>query len=319
MRGELLMLQNVINEAELFQGAPQDSLKKLLADCPTHHLKKGQVLIAPGEYNQYVYMVISGSLTIHLDKPSTPSIRLVRIGETVGELSLIGSRKTSAYVVSKGASEVLIIDHKNFWTMINDMPIIARNMLHVLSNWIVSSDKMALDHQRQIEELEGVAKIDGLTGIYNRRSFDDLHDRFLMRSFRDQHPLVLIMIDVDNFKKYNDNHGHLGGDQALIALAKTLDLTVRPGDFASRYGGEEFAVILPATNLDHCKNLAERIRVAVMNTKITMPDGTPLPSITISMGIAESDLDGDSEDALLERADAKLYQAKKEGRNRFCL
>jgi diguanylate cyclase (GGDEF)-like protein len=266
-----------------------------------------------------MYIVVAGVLTIHLDRPESPTIRVVRFGETVGELSLIGSSKTSAYVISREISKVLIIDRKHFWTMIDNMPIIARNLLHVLSGWIVNSDKTTLDHQKQIEELEGVAKVDGLTSINNRRSFDDLLSRFMKRSQQDQIPLLLIMIDVDNFKIYNDNHGHLGGDQALVKLAKTLEETVRPGDFAARYGGEEFSVILPATRLEQCHDVAERLRLAVMNAPIAMPDGTPLPSITISMGIAESRLEGDSENGLLERADSKLYQAKQEGRNRFCL
>ncbi len=313
------MLQNVINEAELFHNVPQDMLERLLTDCTLHRLQKGQILISPGERNKYIYMVLTGALTIHLDKVDSVPIRTVEPGETVGELSLIGSTRTSAYVVSREVAQILIIDKDYLWKMIDAAPIMAKNMLHILSNWIVASNKTAIDHQKQIEELEGVAKIDSLTGIYNRRSFDDLLHRFMLRSVRDRVPLVLIMIDVDKFKVFNDTHGHFAGDQALVAAATTLHETVRPGDFATRYGGEEFAVILPATTLEQCLDVAERLRVAVMNTDISMPDGTPLPSITISMGIAESRLDGDSEDELVKRADAKLYQAKKEGRNRFCL
>jgi diguanylate cyclase (GGDEF)-like protein len=313
------MFKRVISEAELFNSVSKKVIEDLQTECTLHRLQKGQILISPGERNKYIYMVLSGVLTIHLDKPSNTPIRTVKAGETVGELSLIGSTKTSAYVISQKVAEILIIDHDYLWKMIDKNPIIAKNLLHILSNWIVASNKNTVDHQKQIEELEGVAKIDGLTGIYNRRSFDDLLQRFMLRSVRDDYPLTLIMIDVDKFKVYNDTHGHLGGDQALIAMAKTMHKTVRPGDFAARYGGEEFAVILPATRLENCSEVAERLRVAVMNTKISMPDGTPLPGITISMGIAESTLDGDTEVELIKRADAKLYQAKEDGRNRFCL
>lgn len=312
------MYHEMISKAPLFQGVSKEQLESLLVDCPIHKLTKGQVLIAPGERNQYLYLVLSGILTIHLKRVDDPAIRIVHVGETVGELSLIGSTHTSAFVVSHEVTEVLIIDQNRFWHIIDTMPVIAKNLLHILSGWIVNSDKITVDHQQQIEELEGVAKIDGLTGIYNRRSFDDLLNRFIQRSIRDRHPLVLMMIDVDHFKQYNDTQGHLGGDQALIALAHTLEKTIRPGDFAARYGGEEFTIILPATRLEQGLEAAERVRLAVMNAPIAMPDGTPLPSITISMGLTESRLEGETEESILKRADAKLYQAKEEGRNRFC-
>ncbi|MBF0195030.1 MAG: GGDEF domain-containing protein [Magnetococcales bacterium] len=313
------MLKRVMLEAPLFKGAPTQLLNTFLEKCPIHKLQKQQVLIAPGEHNEYIYIVISGSLTVHLDKPENPSIRTVNCGGTVGELSLIGSTRTSAYVISQGISSILMIDRQSFWSIIDAIPVIAKNMLKILSTWIVEAGKTTLDNQKQIAELEGIARVDGLTGINNRRYFDELIVRFAKRSDHGKEPMVLIMIDVDHFKNYNDTHGHLGGDQALVALAKTLHNTVRPGDFVFRYGGEEFAIILPITNRQQCNSVAERVRVAVMNTKIAMPDGTPLPSITISMGIAEYKISEETESELLKRADAKLYEAKESGRNRFCI
>ncbi|MBF0358439.1 MAG: GGDEF domain-containing protein [Magnetococcales bacterium] len=313
------MLNQAINEAPMFNGAPMDTLKKYLAECKTHRLQSGQVLIAPGEQNKFIYLVLSGSLSIHLDNQKSPSIRTVKVGGTVGELSLINSGKTSAYVISNNISNILIINRKSFWSIVNKMPIIARNLLEILSSWIVATDKTTLEHQRHIQELEGIALVDGLTGINNRRAFDNMLTRFLNRSTYGKHPLILIMIDVDYFKIYNDTHGHIGGDQALIALAATLRDTVRPGDFVYRYGGEEFAIILPNTRLKQCRNVAERVRQAVINTKIFMPDGSPLPSITISMGVAESILTENSEVDLKQRADKKLYEAKESGRNKFCM
>jgi len=165
--------------------------------------------------------------------------------------------------------------------------------------------------------LETMVHIDGLTEIPNRRNFDIILDRELKSAVRNRRWLTLIMIDVDQFKHYNDNYGHAKGDEALITIAKTIKSCLkRPDDFVARYGGEEFIVILPDTDGIGGRNVAENIRQTINNIKIDhkKPEGESW--LTISLGSYSSmPEDFGNEQSLIEKADACLYKAKHNGRN----
>ncbi|MBF0424049.1 MAG: GGDEF domain-containing protein, partial [Magnetococcales bacterium] len=244
-------------------------------------------------------------------------IRIVHAGETVGELSIIASTHSSAYVLGLEPSELAVIDQSLLWEFVEREPKIARNLLLVLSGWVIKSNLQTGEQRRTLETLQGLARMDGLTGIYNRRSFEDMLPRYWHRSQRTRRPMALVMIDVDFFKRYNDNHGHQAGDRALITLAQVLNHAIRPTDFAARYGGEEFVLLLAETTLDEAIAITERVRRMVMEQKIVAQDGSPLPGITISMGLALS-TPGSSCESLLAKADHNLYQAKHDGRNQCC-
>lgn len=159
-----------------------------------------------------------------------------------------------------------------------------------------------------------LSRADGLTGVANRRHFDETLDREWRRALRDAHPLSLLLIDIDRFKSYNDLKGHVEGDETLRRIASTLGLTVRrAGDLVARYGGEEFAVVLPATPADRASEIAETVRRSVESLDIQHPQGGP---VTVSIGVATviPRLELVSE-ALVAAADEMLYEAKKRGRN----
>lgn len=163
-----------------------------------------------------------------------------------------------------------------------------------------------------------LSEIDGLTGIANRRKFDIELDREWRRAIREKRPLALLMLDIDHFKEYNDQYGHPEGDRCLQLIAEVLDsLIQRTGELVARYGGEEFVVILPGHTIQTAGEIAEKIRYAI--EKKQMPHlGTPSsPVVTISIGVAAIVPDQDKESSiLLNQADACLYRAKHEGRNR---
>lgn len=307
----------VIRRSRLFDDIDEALYLPFLEQCSIRRVKAGDVLITPGQENQLTYFVLTGSLSIHLEKPDNPPIRRVAPGETVGELSLFGETTATAYVIVEESGRTLVLNQDAMWGLIDGTPLFARNLLYILSGWIVSDNRRFIDRSRQIEKFKGLAQLDGLTGLLNRRSLDDILARLFQRREKDGSTLSVIMLDADHFKKYNDTYGHNGGDQALIALAGVMKETIRPGDLAARYGGEEFSVILPDANLKEAALVAERLLRAVEQTEIFMPDGSLLGSITISLGVAEAGPESTPE-SLLEAADAKLYQAKNEGRNRFC-
>jgi diguanylate cyclase (GGDEF)-like protein/PAS domain S-box-containing protein len=183
-----------------------------------------------------------------------------------------------------------------------------------------TSRRKALEDElsRANDRLQAWALQDGLTGLANRRSFDDILDRECRRAARDGLPLGLIMVDVDNFKVYNDRYGHQRGDDCLCAVARAIvKVLERPGDVAARYGGEEFAVILPDTDAFAMIMVAERIRNAVMALGLEHACHSG-GVVTISAGCANR-CDAAAPEgprAMIEAADRQLYAAKTAGRNR---
>jgi len=171
----------------------------------------------------------------------------------------------------------------------------------------------AYENARLFAQVERLATTDGLTGLFNRRHFFELALRELALSRRRSGPLTTVMLDIDHFKKINDQHGHPVGDQVIVTVAQRLAATVRGTDVLGRYGGEEFAALLPDTGDDGSGILAERLRAAIGDRPIET-DAGPL-TVTVSVGVASRDTDM-SVAELLGRADRALYQAKDSGRNR---
>lgn len=160
---------------------------------------------------------------------------------------------------------------------------------------------------------EQLAHLDELTGLNNRRAFFDFGNRAVKQAIRYQHPVAVIMMDIDHFKNINDNYGHSVGDEVLRNAAITLQNTVRAIDIAARIGGEEFAIILPETDKDEASQLAERLRANIENTSIE--HGSKTLKITASFGISVSRTTEQTLESMLTLADDALYIAKKKGRN----
>jgi diguanylate cyclase (GGDEF)-like protein len=160
------------------------------------------------------------------------------------------------------------------------------------------------------EELERLSTTDMLTGLGNRRHLMNLLPQEIERARRAAKPFSVLMLDVDHFKKYNDNHGHQAGDDVLARVGMVLRDSIRPYDCAARYGGEEFLIVLSGASLEHAQECAERIQERV---RVEQFPGGP---VTVSIGIAAYPSNGDTADAVIGQADAALYEAKRIGRDR---
>jgi len=172
----------------------------------------------------------------------------------------------------------------------------------------------------QSDLLRKLVFLDGLSGVYNRRYFDQQIGIEWARAVRNASPLSLIMLDVDYFKAYNDRYGHQAGDDALRRIAVTLKATLRrPADLVARYGGEEFACVLPETSYSDAKALARELEVQVREQSLPHETSGVAKVLTVSLGVAsrEGAVDGDVS-RLIQLADEKLYAAKQAGRARVC-
>jgi diguanylate cyclase len=193
-----------------------------------------------------------------------------------------------------------------------------RSTLTVLQQELTDKTREMEGLKEQLRMVREETITDALTGLVNRKVFLERFE--LALQVPDAHGnLCLLMADIDHFKNINDNYGHLLGDKVIRQVAQTVNATVKGGDTAGRYGGEEFAILLPNTSLNNARKLAEQIRQKVERIRVRRSDnGSTLGVVTISTGVA-CFRQGDTADSLIHRADMALYAAKNNGRNQVMI
>ncbi len=304
-----------IDSIQLFQGADQAVVRKLVAPCPVVHVAAGQPLRTDG---RALYVVLRGALSVGADirtYTNDGSISKVLPGECVGEQTVVDEDASLSAITALEDADVLAIDAQTVWKLIDESNGTARNLLRLLSFRIRAANAQLRRRQKVGEFYRQMSMVDGLTGLYNRAWLNELLPQLVGQAHGVEQPLSLIMVDLDHFKKFNDSHGHLAGDQALRAAAQAISNALRPSDFAVRYGGEEMMVLLPDTGADVAAVVAERLCDRIRQSVIFHDMRLPMPHITASLGVA-SLAAGQDEQALIACADAALYRAKEAGRNR---
>lgn len=195
-----------------------------------------------------------------------------------------------------------------FWTA-----VLIAGALSAINEWELRRLRRDLDGlatmATDLEQLRKFASTDGLTGIANRRAFDTVLEREVARASRDGSTLALVMLDIDRFKQLNDTHGHQIGDDVLRAVAAALAKACREYDTAARYGGDEFAMILPNCSPEEAQAAADRLRRSVAGAD-------SVPRVTVSGGIATFPADGSDAISVVRAADQAMYESKRTGRNR---
>ncbi len=307
----------LLGEFEILAGVSLGERRALLEAAREHWVEPGETIIEAGRAPERMFLVADGRLGVFLDHDDEAPVADVHRGGAVGELGLLDGAVTSADVRALERSRLLSLDEAAFWRLVSASHGFAVNLLTTLASRLRANNSAICENVEKRRKFEKVAMFDGLTGIHNRRWLDSALQRMVGRCQRSGHPLSVSLLDVDHFKRFNDEHGHDAGDEVLIAVAKVLTDNVRPTDLVARYGGEEFVVIFTETDADNAVVAANRVRQAVEAMDMRMPDGSELPSVTISMGVAQWRPElGPCE--LLKSADAAMYEAKRSGRNRVC-
>ncbi|WP_165667142.1 GGDEF domain-containing protein [Metapseudomonas otitidis] len=296
-----------LKDQRLFQNVAVHSLRQVLREFTAYDLEQGEVLLSPFDRNQYLYLVVRGALQVYLGSLDNQPMSTLGVGDCAGEISFIDHEHPSAYVVAAEPSTVLRLHREALLKLFQQSPQMMQNLLELLCERVRGGNRVILDTEQN-------ANVDTLTGLYNRRWLEHVYARESTRCAFNGQPLCLLMLDVDHFKAYNDRHGHLAGDYALCLVAHTLRNQLRPKDSMSRFGGEEFVILLPDIALDEARRIGERLRASLEQiTSFYSPVGV-LPGVTVSIGLTEM-APRDDLKSLIARADQALYDAKMRGRN----
>jgi len=306
--------RSLLQGIALFRGIDTDSLSDLLPQCGRIDVQKGHVLLSPERENHCVYVVLSGRLTVHLGSLDAPKIADLGPGSCAGEMSLIEDKDPSAFVVATETSHLMVISHTLLWRMVDRSHTFCKNLLIVLSERVRSDNEYIANSLGVLRQAERNAQTDALTGLGNRHWMRTMFEREVTRALHSNRSLCLMMIDVDNFKAFNDQYGHTAGDSVLVAVAEALREYLRPTDLVARFGGDEFSVLLPDLHIKQARQTAERIRQQIAG----LSPPSLATAVTVSIGLAER-TPSDDVATLVQRADAAMYDAKEAGRNRVAV
>ena len=219
-------------------------------------------------------------------------------------------------VVMIGCYMGYALGHQSHWQLAQELVI--PGLLFFGSWFILTASHLSargIAAAKRLTVLEHQCMTDGLTGIFNRRYFDQQIRAELQRAWRQKQPMSLMLIDIDFFKQFNDNFGHQAGDEVLVRVCRLIRELSRSNDVVARYGGEEIAVIAPGANMDAALKQAERLREMIADTLFDLGRGEP-QCVTVSIGITQAHkLDSGLPESMIARADKALYLAKEAGRN----
>ena len=300
-----------LQRLQLFQGVQLEPLQEQLDACNVRELEAGETLIARGQTNGYLYLLIAGRLRVYLDTMGE-TLSIIEPGESVGEISIIDKQPTTAHVVAETRCRLLVMSEQVLWSMVSGSHAVSINMLSLLASRLRDSNARLSESQKRERDLRYKSVVDPLTGLYNQSWLEaEMNDRLTVAEEIDQQ-YSLLMLDIDNFTKYNKDNGKLAGDRALYCIAQVVLNNLRPMDTAVRYGAEEFLAVLPDTDANTGLQVAEDLRLMLKEADIRASDGKLLPHVTVSIGVA-SQHKGDTIDDLIDRAADALEVAEHSG------
>jgi len=307
---------------DIFSSLTKEEINLIIDNFHFINIKKNKVLFKQGDEGNEMYIVKSGKVAISIDLPdgNKHEITSFSSGDFFGDMSIFEDAPRSANCYIKEKSCLLSLYRKDFFNLIESQPAIAIKimyaMLNITTQRLRDTGEFLSDMVRWGEDARKRAITDELTGAYNRRFLDDALIDFFTASKNKNAPMCLVMVDLDNFRKINEQYGLKIGDKALLKVVEIFNKYLRKQDILARYGGDEFSVIMQNTELDKAKEIANCIRKEVSELDMLEDLGGTITQITTSQGISSFPENADTIISLREKADKALYQAKEEGRNR---
>lgn len=316
---------NFLKQVNIFSTLSKQEIPHIAKYIDPVNVKKGQILFNEGDEGNELFIVKKGSIvsTIKLPDGEQKQIAQFSAGDFFGEMSIFENAPRSATCLAVQTSILYKMHEQYFFKVMESFPNIAikimYKMLNIITQRLRNTSKFLSDMVRWGNDASKRAITDELTGIYNRRFLDNALKDFFQSAINVGRPLSLIMVDLDYFREINNTYSQEIGNKVLTKVAAVFKKYLREKDIIARYGGDEFSVILPDTNLKQAHPLAQKICVQVRKLDMLQNLGGPIRKITTSLGIAACPENTKDLKTLKKLADEALYRAKEEGRNQIFL
>ena len=336
----------ILKHSALFEALSELEFNAVSAFLEPRRIKEGEVIFSEGAAGEELFILVSGKVGASVCQPDGSQRWMFEIkpGNFFGEMSIIANESRSATLTARENTELLALHGIDFYRIIYEHPMIGVKILKAIgkvqSTWLDETSRNLSDLLRWGETARHRAVSDDLTGLYNRSFLEEsVKDRFARGSF-ELRCASLLMMDLDKFHEMNQRFGTVAGDQLIMAAADVLRSIVRSEDICARLSGDEFALFLPDTDPEEAISIAERVRQTMASRKIIIPNSIISPAVSpnqepiqdkssaqgksnqtevivnISIGAASAPIHADTWEKLYLVADAVLFRAKENGRNR---
>jgi diguanylate cyclase (GGDEF)-like protein len=317
----------VLMNSPLFTGMSSLEYNAATAFMERRRIRRGGVVFHQGELGEEMFILLEGSLSAFRRQSDGTQRKIfdIGLGHFFGEMSIIAGDPRSATIIANVDSDVMVIQRADFYRIIFEFPMlgikILRSIINLQNQWFDRSSRHLGDLMRWGETARRRAITDELTGLYNRRFLLDSVKEYFDHDPSGLRKLSFLMLDLDRIHQINERHGTLAGDLVFRAAAEILSAQTRPGDICARLAGDEFSVLLPDTDEEYARIIAENIREAIGKEEIMVPKKQGAVSrvpvrMHTSIGIALAPLHAKNPENLMAAADAALRRAKELGRNR---
>lgn len=312
-----------LKEVSLFSSFSEKELDIIYACLKPLEVKKGDKLFSEGDEGDEFFIVQSGTIVSSIKCPDGTEREIAVFGpkNIFGEMSIFENAPRSATCYSREESFLYKFHKTDFFNLLKVHPEfsigIMYKMLKLTTQRLRNTGNFLSDMVRWGNEASRRAVTDELTGLYNRRYLDGALDLYFQTARIENKSLTLAMIDLDYFREINNLYGHATGDRAIIEVANTFRKHLRKVDSMARYGGDEFTIILRDTDLAEAYSLAEKIRLELKEVSLLKELNGSIKTLSLSMGIASFPKNADNLSDLRHKADAALYKAKEDGRNKI--
>lgn len=297
-----------------FKGVEQEVIDELVPDCQFITYDASLTVLGVGQLNPRVYFLIDGQLQIKAENNATKASGIVDVDNAIGVLSALDGRPSGHAIVAAEKSEILAIDPLRLMSVSEKSHVLSRNWATLLVECIKGDNVISADGSQDKSPERRITYVDSVTGVHNNRWLERGLSKFIMRHSTNNEPLSLAMVDVDKFTDFKEEFGEDLAGQVLCTISQVILDNARPTDSIVRYKDDIFVVILPGTDLEGARAFASRLREAIAEKDIEIPNECVLPPVQASAGITT--LSGFvSDEIFLQRAQEAMMKAKEKGGN----